>query len=206
MPGAVLDERLVHHQMAVHALYFMQQVFHLIPGEGRAHRVQRIAQVDQRALEQRVLQLNGRVAEHMIFAQQACLAHGQVVSHAEHLVLTEAGRGQQRTGSGELGREIDGGDAARRGQHLRRIEVQVFGQRHSCAAHLRVGVVADVLHARRQCVPHPPGRALRPQVGGVIQPVRGPFTLPDVSTVVHFSSSTHLPSTLPWPSTNTISI
>ena len=185
MPGAVLDERLVHHKPAARILHLTQQGFHLIPGEGCAHRVQRIAQVDQRALEQCVLELNGGVADFVSCAQQTCLAHAQAMAHAEHLVFAEAGRGNQRAACGKLGGEIDCGDAARRGQHLRRIEAQVLGQRHSCAAHLRVGIVADVLHARRQRVPHPPGRTLRAQVGGVIQPVRGPFTLPDVSTVVH---------------------
>ena len=204
MPGAVLDERLVHHKPALRILHLIEQVLHLIPCEGRAHRVQRVAQVDQRALEQRVLQLRGGVADFvqrgrvrrgegaphygvdlMPFAQQGRLVHAQAVAGAEHLVFAEAGRCQQRAGGGKLGREIDGGDAARRGEHLRRIEVQVFGQRGPCAAHRWVGIVADVVHARRQRVPHPARRALRAQVGGVIQPVRGRAALPDVSTVVH---------------------
>ena len=49
----------------------------------------------------------------MPFAQQGRLVHGQAVARAEHLVLAEAGRSQQRAGGGELGREIDGGILSR---------------------------------------------------------------------------------------------
>ena len=162
---AIVDERLVHNQLAAAVPHVPMHPQHVIRRKQRACRIVRIA------YNHRVIRLNRLICCH---PPPVCLRPLRIFPERRLLHMHRAAPDAER--------QVNRRRAARCRQHAAFVHAEIQRQPRTRCPHRAVRIIARLRKRRAHGVHHPRGRSLWSQIRGKVQPIRW-LTFPNIAAM-----------------------